>query len=100
MEIYRKENEELRAATQKSESARKVLQESILETTNELKQENRDLEKQIAAVILEKEGLLKKNSDLQSTVEDLSNALSATRLALQEKEDLNAQNALKLTELK
>lgn len=99
MEIYRKENEELRAATQKSESARKVLQESILETTNELKQENRDLEKQIAAVILEKEGLLKKNSDLQSTVEDLSNALSATRLALQEKEDLNAQNALKLTEL-
>jgi len=100
MDIYKQENEDLRVALHRAEGDRKILQESILETTNELKQENRNLEKQIAAVILEKEALLKKNDDLQNTVEDLSNALSATRLALQEKEDLNAQNALKLSELK
>ena len=57
----------MREDATKAEAARKLLQESILETTLELKQENMKLDKQISSVLAEKEGLLKKVSELQST---------------------------------
>ena len=65
MEVHKKENADLIAALQKSEVARKTLQESVLETTNELKLENKELEKQIIGVVSEKELLLKKVAELQ-----------------------------------
>jgi len=67
LEIYKKENEELRVQAQRNEAARKTLQDSILETTGELKQENKDLEKQILTVLTEKELLIKKNNELLNT---------------------------------
>lgn len=99
MEVHKKENADLIAAIQKSEVARRTLQESVLETTNELKLENKELEKQIANVVSEKEALLKKVADLQDKVHDLTNALGSTRANLQEKEDINNQNAVRLVEL-
>jgi hypothetical protein len=99
LEMYKKENSDLLVGIQKSEAARRTLQESVLETTNELKQENKGLEKQIAVVISEKELLLRKVSDLQDNARDLTNALTVTKANLQEKEDINNQNALKLVEL-
>jgi len=98
-EIYKKENEELRVQAQRNEAARKTLQDSILETTSELKQENKDLEKQILTVLTEKELLIKKNNELLNTIHELSNALASTKVSLQEKEDINSHNALKLNEL-
>ena len=65
MNIFKKENEDLITAVQKSENARRALQDGIIETTNELKQENKTLEKQIVNIIGEKEALMKKNLDLQ-----------------------------------
>jgi len=99
LEVHRKENGDLIVAVQKSEAARRTLQESVLETTNELKLENKELEKQIAAVVAEKELLLKKLGESQDKVHDLTNTLTATKSALQEKEDVNNQNAVRLVEL-
>ena len=99
LEICKRENEELRVQAQRNEAARKTLQDSILETTSELKQENKDLEKQILTVLTEKELLIKKNNELLSTIHELSNALAANKIALQEREDINSQNAIKIAEL-
>jgi hypothetical protein len=98
-ELFKKENQDLIMAVQKSEGARRTLQDSVLETTNELKQENKVLERYIGEVISEKEVLLKKNSDLQDTIQNLNLTLAVTRATLQEKEDINAQQAVRLVEL-
>jgi len=98
-DIYVKENQILGAAIEKSEQARKDLQQSVLETTNELKQENRSLERQITNIVGEKEELLQKISQLQNSVHQLTGVLSVTKANLQEAKDINAENELKLTEM-
>lgn len=67
LEVHRRENDELKSLHQKSEASRKVLQDSILETTAELKLENSQLERQIAQVLREKDDLIKKVSEMQNS---------------------------------
>jgi uncharacterized protein involved in exopolysaccharide biosynthesis len=60
------ENEIIRQQFEKGEESRKDLQQSILETTNELKNENTGLLRQVNDLIREKADLIKRNEELYS----------------------------------
>jgi len=60
------ELEQVKKELEQSEGARRNLQASIIETTNELKKENVDLQNQIIQLMNEKKELIQRNNELQS----------------------------------
>lgn len=64
MTIIKSENDRLKVELLKNEEARKDLQHSIAETTNELKQEIANMQQQVNELIKQKEDLLRRNDDL------------------------------------